>query len=150
MTGLTAADLALIGFARARDLELRAGLSTLARLGVVLRRADPDRAEALIAAFEAHPFYKAGQTVFDLLEWEDFMLDGAPAAASPEQLHAVLAPLAARVGLPVPPLPDLSALPPLEAGFYLFRDVAIGLLGLASAAVEIRSPIDRPPVASVR
>ena len=25
-----------------------------------------------------HPYYKGGQFLFDLLEWEDFMLDGEP------------------------------------------------------------------------
>lgn len=132
--GLTPADLRLIGFAARRDAELRAGLSTLARLGVSVRRADPGRAEALVTAFETHPFYKAGQTLFDLLEWEDFLLDGDPSDADAAALLRVVAPLAARVGLAMPPLPDLSDLPQLEPGFYLFRDVAIGLLDLASVA----------------
>jgi hypothetical protein len=134
--GLTPSDLRLIGFAVRRDAELRAGLSTLARLGVSIRRADPDRAEALVTTFESHPFYKAGQTLFDLLEWEDFLLDGELAAADAAALLQVIAPLAARVGLPLPALPDLSVLPPLEAGFHLFRDVAIGLIALASAATD--------------
>jgi len=136
LSGLTPSDRRLIGFAAARDAELRAGLSTLARFGVSVRRADADRAEALVTAFETHPFTKAGQTLFDLLEWEDFLLDGELAAADAAALLKVIEPLAARFGLPIPALPDLSDLPPLEAGFYLFRDVMIGLLALASAATD--------------
>jgi hypothetical protein len=136
VSGLTPSDLRLIRLAAERDADLRAGLSTLARLGVSVRRADPDRAEALVTAFESHPFYKAGQTLFDLLEWEDFLLDGPPAALDAAAMLRLAAPWAERLGLPLPALPDLSDLPPLEAGFHLFRDVAIGLLALASMATE--------------
>ncbi len=135
MPGLTPSDLRLISFTAARDSDLRAGLCTLARLGVSVRRADPERAEALVTAYETHPFARAGQTLFDLWELEDFMLDGDPAPADAAALLRIAAPFAARLGLPLPALPDLADLPPLEAGFYLFRDVMIGLLALASAAV---------------
>lgn len=136
MSGLTPSDLRLIRLVGGRDASLRAGLATLARLGVSVRRADPDRAEALVTMFESHPFYKAGQTLFDLLEWEDFLLDGPPAQLDAAAMLRLAEPWAARLGLPMPILPDLADLPPLEAGFHLFRDVAIGLLTLASTATE--------------
>ena len=132
MSGLTPGDLALIGFAARRDEELRSGLAALARLGVKLRRADPARAIALIEQFETHPFYKAGQTLFDLWEMEDFLLDGDPPPLTPTALAATLTALAARLQLPPLGLPELGNLPALEAGFYLYRDVVLGLLGVIS------------------
>lgn len=132
MTGLTPGDLALIGFAARRDEEMRGGIAALARLGVKLRRADPARAKALIEQFETHPFYKAGQTLFDLWEMEDFLLDGDPPPLAPAALAATLTALAARLQLPPLNLPELGDLPALEAGFYLYRDVVLGLLGVMS------------------
>ena len=135
MGGLTPADHKLIALVMRRDGQLRAGLATLARLGVAIRRQDADRAESLVRTFETHPFYKAGQMLFDLMEWEDFLLDGDPLEPDTEALLAVVAPLAKQVGLPLPTLPDISELPSLEAGFHLFRDIAIGLLTLSSSAL---------------
>jgi hypothetical protein len=88
-----------------------------------------------------HPFYKGGQFLFDLLEWEDFMLDGpAPVVLEATELAEALRPLLGLLGQVVPPLPAFGALPPLEAGFYLYRDVALGLvwLGLAGVAAGAR------------
>ena len=132
MTGLSTSDLALIALVAGQDHVLRSGLSTLARLGVRLRRADPDRAEALVLQFETHPFYKAGQSLFDLFEFEDFILDGDPAPVDADMLVKTVQPLAAWLGLPAGAAPDLSDLPALEAGFYLFRDVAIGVISLGA------------------
>lgn len=132
MTGLTPSDRALLALVAGQDDVLRSGLSTLARLGVRVRRADPDRAETLVLQFETHPFYKAGQTLFDLFEFEDFMLDGDLAPADADNLVKIVQPLAAWMGLSGISAPDLSDLPLLEAGFYLFRDVAIGLISLGS------------------
>ncbi|MEG3158892.1 hypothetical protein U1763_00085 [Sphingomonas sp. LB2R24] len=132
MTGLTPSDRALLALVAGQDHVLRSGLSTLARLGVRVRRADPDRAETLVLQFEAHPFYKAGQTLFDLFEFEDFILDGDLAPVDADMLMKIVQPLAAWMGLSGVPAPDLSDLPKLEAGFYLFRDVAIGLISLGS------------------
>jgi hypothetical protein len=43
---------------------------------VVFRQDDPERASQLLQVLSPFPCYKAGQFLFDLLEWEDFMLDG--------------------------------------------------------------------------
>ncbi len=56
----------------------RALLCTLARLGKALRRDQPARAEMLLLASQAHPLYKGGRLLFDLLELEDLMLEGPP------------------------------------------------------------------------
>jgi hypothetical protein len=80
-------DRALIEAIRTHDAGLRALLCTLARHGVAMRRAEPARARAWLDALATHPFYKAGQFLFDLLEWEDFMLD----AEAPPLLDAAAA-----------------------------------------------------------
>jgi hypothetical protein len=132
VTGLTPSDRKLIALVATQDHVLRSGLSTLARLGVRLRRADPGRAEALVEQFEAHPFYKAGQTLFDLFEFEDFILDGDSAPVDADMMLKVVRPLAEWLGLPPVAVPELPELPDLEAGFYLFRDVVIGTVSLGS------------------
>lgn len=132
MTGLTDPDRRLLALIAAHDVQLRTGLCTLARLGVQVRRSDPARAEALVLQLEAHPYYKAGQTLFDLLEVEDFMLDGDPVAPDWPATATVLAPLAKHFGIEVVPLPAFDRLPELEMGFYLYRDVVIGAATLFS------------------
>lgn len=57
---------------------LRQCLCTLARNGVALRRREPARARLLLDTVRPWPFYKGGQFLFDLMEWEDLMVDGAP------------------------------------------------------------------------
>ncbi len=138
---LTEADAALITKLIPLNDELRAVACTLARLGVRFRRAEPARAARWIELLEPHPFYKLGQVMFDLLEWEDFMLDGAIPDPAPEHLlHAARA-LAAQAGLEVGPVALPDDLPALEGGFYLYRDAVLGLvwLGLESMA-SARSP----------
>ena len=66
---------------------LRSVLCTLARHGTSLRREDPARAQELIAQLSPWPWFKAGQFLFDLLEWEDFMVDGPPPPALPTVLQ---------------------------------------------------------------
>jgi len=39
-----------------------------------MRRDEPERARGLLEALGVWPLYKGGQFLFDLLEWEDFML----------------------------------------------------------------------------
>ncbi|MFF3336317.1 hypothetical protein ACFYWX_43590 [Streptomyces sp. NPDC002888] len=118
----------------------RAALCTLARHGAALRRDDPDRARRLLDTLAPWPPYKAGQFLFDLMEWEDFMLDGDPPPPLPlgEALDAAGLPLtwlrtaAARVsdtfdGAWVPPtVPSAEDLPELESGRYLYQDVMLG------------------------
>ncbi|MET8450934.1 hypothetical protein [Streptomyces sp. NPDC005209] len=57
---------------------LRQCLCTLARHGVALRHRDPERARLLLDTVRPWPFYKGGQFLFDLMEWEDLMVDGDP------------------------------------------------------------------------
>ncbi|MFF4546733.1 hypothetical protein [Streptomyces sp. NPDC001435] len=57
---------------------LRQCLCTLARHGVALRRREPERARVLLDTVRPWPLYKGGQFLFDLMEWEDLMVDGEP------------------------------------------------------------------------
>lgn len=57
---------------------LRQRLCTLARHGVALRLREPARARLLLDAVRPWPLYKGGQFLFDLMEWEDLMVDGDP------------------------------------------------------------------------
>jgi hypothetical protein len=133
---LTDWDRRLLAFIGARDEELRRVLCTLARMGVAWSRSEPDRARAWLQHLETHPFYKGGQVLFDLLEWEDFMLDGKAATAGSNEIGSFLARIAAALGLP-PPNPAVTRnLPPLEPGFYLYRHVVLGILASGVAAIQ--------------
>ncbi|WP_051866268.1 hypothetical protein [Streptomyces griseus] len=133
----------------------RAALCTLARHGAALRRDDADRARHLLDTLAPWPPYKAGQFLFDLMEWEDFMLDGDPPPPLPlgEAIDTVGLPLtwlrtaAARVSdafdgeWVAPAAPAAEDLPQLESGRYLYQDVTLGawqacclLLGAEPAA----------------
>ncbi|WP_024804522.1 hypothetical protein [Nocardia sp. BMG51109] len=57
---------------------LRGFLCTLARRGAGFRRRHPARAARLIDTVSRWPVVKGGQFLFDLMEWEDFMIDGSP------------------------------------------------------------------------
>lgn len=57
---------------------LRQCLCTLARHGVALRRREPERSRVLLDTVRPWPLYKGGQFLFDLMEWEDLMVDGEP------------------------------------------------------------------------
>ena len=140
-------DVAALNAIRSGNEWLRAVLCTLARRGVQLRTEEPDRAKVILDALSVYPLYKAGQFLFDLMEWEDFMLDGPP----PEVLLTTLDPramqriasflrdLQAHIegGLNESSTPiDLKrlivdsdeSLPLIEEGFYLYRDVFLGLI----------------------
>lgn len=142
----TSEDLALFRHLRAGNAWLRALLATLARRGVAFRRDHPERARAWLDELAVFPYYKAGQFLFDLLEWEDFVLD-EPAETLPtaldleavrrlsDALGSVQAHLDGAVPLEPaqrPPflvtLADETELPPLEGGFYLYQDVVLGVL----------------------
>lgn len=142
------ADRQLLSAIRRHDQGLRALLCTLARYGVRLRVQEPARASAWLDELAGHPVFKGGQFLFDLLEWEDFMLDGEPPApldtAELQQAWARLAGLLRNLGAgldmmaldPAPPAAAMSAadLPALESGFYLYQDVLLGGLALLSAS----------------
>ena len=55
---------------------------------LAFRQADPERAFQLLQVLSPFPYYKAGQFLFDLLEWEDFMLDGPEPPIVPIVLDA--------------------------------------------------------------
>lgn len=57
---------------------LRECLCTLARHGLAIRRHGPARARVLLDTVRPWPPYKGGQFLFDLMEWEDLMIDGDP------------------------------------------------------------------------
>ena len=149
--GFTGDDLALLAqLSRGNDW-LRAVLCTLARRGTALRQSDAVRAQAWIDALAVYPWFKGGQFLFDLMEWEDFMVDGPP----PEPVSTVLAlqtwprltdainrlralvddaaPTSADAQPPAPDdgvrvTVDDADLPPLEPGLHLYRDVVLGVV----------------------
>jgi len=141
------AELQLLDAIRTHDEGLRALLCTLARHGVRMKEATPQLAQRWLDELAPHPYYKGGQFLFDLLEWEDFMLDGAAPpvldaatacrmldrlAASLRGLVAAVDPGRAAV-LAVDVAPDAladRALPELEARLYLFPCVVLGAIAL--------------------
>ncbi|MBA3810804.1 MAG: hypothetical protein H0X27_03990 [Caulobacteraceae bacterium] len=133
------ADQALLGLLRAQNLMTRTALCTLARRGVAFRGREPDRARGWLEALDPHPLYKAGQFLFDLMEWEDFMLDGEPPGPDDTSARALAARLLEVLGLPPTvqssPPPSDETLPNLDPGFHLYRDVVLGLLDIGLGAV---------------
>jgi hypothetical protein len=149
---------------------LRAVLCTLARRGVAYRQADAQRAQAILSILSPFPYYKAGQFLFDLMEWEDFMLDGPPPPIldtvmdwrSIQKLDAWLQELQSYLdgNVPAPTLPGVpdqsqgssENLPPLEPGYYLYQDVVLGLVHSVLTAREAPA-LSRPmpgPAAGIR
>jgi hypothetical protein len=133
------ADLRLVSMIRGQDELIRASLCTLARRGVAFRQSEPRRAAKWLDLLSSHPLYKAGQFLFDLLEWEDFMLDGPPPSVlGSEEITALLRRIARTMsGIELAQASDKAAplaptggpsLPELEPGFYLYRDVVLGLI----------------------
>jgi len=135
-THLTDTDRQIIELMAARNEELRSLFATLARLGVQWRRAENARCQDWITTLESHPFYKAGQVVFDLFEWEDFILDGSnPADVNLDLLPRLNSFLANIDGIPeIPNIEFTINLPKLEPGFYLYRDVILGGIWLIVTA----------------
>ncbi len=85
---LRPADLLILARISSGNNWLRSVLCTLARRGTQLRQQEPERATELIGRLAPWPWFKGGQFLFDLLEWEDFMVDGPP----PAPLATVLRP----------------------------------------------------------
>jgi hypothetical protein len=138
-------DRAMMDAIRAHDAGLRALLCTLARHGLAMRRAQPARAQAWLDALAPHPYYKGGQFLFDLLEWEDFMLDGeapppldaAAVVRALERIAQALRAVSAEIdGQPSGPslqtvAPEaVEMLPVLAGDQYLFPCVVLGALVL--------------------
>lgn len=84
---LTPQDRALLERVANGNSWLRSVLCTLARRGTQLRHEDPPRAAELIRQLSTWPWFKGGQFLFDLMEWEDFMVDGAPPPLLPTVLQ---------------------------------------------------------------
>lgn len=166
-TELPLEDLALLAGLQRGNEWLRAVLCTLARRGVDFRQQHPSRADQLLATLSRYPYFKAGQFFFDLMEWEDFMLDGPAPPIVPTALNrAALKRLAELLNefrqhldgsLPdvmpeiVPEAapasngqPALEAtldanLPPLEASFYLYHEVVLGILCSARSLIVVET-----------
>lgn len=160
-------DLNLLGRISTGNDWLRSLLCTLARRGTNLRRQEPERAEELIRLLAPWPWFKGGQFLFDLLEWEDFMVDGPPPPPLPntlqpenwERLDDLLKKLRALVEAvqittapgpsPATNVTRLSvealashvssdkALPALEPGLHLYRDVVLGVWASAAAVPQL-------------
>ncbi len=139
-----AVDVQLLDLIRGQDAILRATLCTFARRGVAFRKLQPERAAKWLDALSTHPLFKGGQFLFDLLEWEDFMLDGSPpplldsgeAMAFLERIAGALSAIYGKsplsgMGMASGPLSGAEPLPALESGFYLYRDVVLGALAYA-------------------
>ncbi|MGW3458875.1 hypothetical protein ACWDE9_04510 [Streptomyces olivaceoviridis] len=210
---LTPTDHRAFAFLGHVNSSLRQCLCTLARHGVAVRRDAPERARLLLDTVRPWPLYKGGQFLFDLMEWEDLMVDGDPppvmsterivaACTLPVQLVAAAteeAPVVTRLvpgqrttaALDLPlrlltttarstllsaaqdltdllgpgaaPDPDDDAgyatdpdpatddtgaeLPPLEAGFYLYEDIALGALSVLGPLLADHAPTDPAPPA---
>lgn len=161
---LTGGDLAALAAVARGNQWTRSVLCTLARRGVALRRREPARADALIDAVSTWPWFKAGQFLFDLMEWEDFMVDGEPPPVIPTVLDATaLARFSKLLGQlqgvldgaaagPVRQMQHVEVegaeagggggaesaedLPELEQGFHLYRDVVLGVFTAISPLLE--------------
>jgi hypothetical protein len=145
---LTPEDLEVLATVGRGRAWMRAMLCTLARRGVALRLGEPGRAAALLDALAPLPYYKGGQFLFDLLEWDDFMVDGPPPPVLPTTLDSrALQRLATvprriqahldgaidtgRVSVAWPDIAVVSlddTLPPLEPGYHLYDDGVLGVL----------------------
>jgi len=139
-------DIALLESLRQGGDWLRAIFCTLARRGRAFRGAEPERARALLDALSVYPWYKGGQFLFDLMEWEDFLVDGPPPPLVPTALDAAalsrLAGILEQVKLNLDsstkqngsaievsgPLVADEGLPALEPGMYLYDDVVLGVI----------------------
>lgn len=148
---LEPSDLDLLAGLRRGNDWTRSLLCTLGRRGTWLRQRQPERAAALLDALVAWPWYKAGQFLFDLFEWEDFMVDGPPPPPFVGDVDAALGRLAQLVrssalqldgtlptwgsgdvvddsGAPPTTAVPVAELPPLEPGLHLYQDVVLGVL----------------------
>ena len=141
-------DRQLLGRIAAGNDWLRSVLCTLARHGTQLRLEDPARAGELVAVLSPWPWFKAGQFLFDLLEWEDFMVDGPPPPALPtvlqpenwQRLDNLLAALRALVDAAQPaPGPAGSARPTGPLGTSLPESVS-------AMVARFRSDDELPPL----
>ena len=145
----------LLGLFKAGNEWVRALACTLARRGVAYRLAHPERARAMLDVMSRSPLFKGGQILFDLLEWEDHMIEGPPPALHPtalaatalQRLSALLRKVASHLdgsvaaSEPMPMPLSVSAtvdenLPALEPGYHLYSDLVLGILQSAVPLVQ--------------
>ncbi|MCC6534085.1 MAG: hypothetical protein IT531_16170 [Burkholderiales bacterium] len=162
-------DMALLAELKRLGDWTRAVLCTLARLGVALRNRSPSRARTILDALSVYPPYKAGQFLFDLMEWEDFMLDAPPPPLMPqvfeamsfERIAAMLDGLRSTIdpAIEQPARGSLRAsaawsvppdLPALDASRYLYEDVVLGLWDRAIAALDAAPVADESSAGASR
>ena len=143
---------------------LRAILCTLARRGIAFRQNHPERARAILRTLSIYPFYKGGQFLFDLMEWEDFMLDGPPPeivsidflGTWPESISNLFKALENYLNPTsnesLPPVQtdgqnlsfSESQLPVLESSFYLYKDIVLGWFTSLSANPLSTTSLSQP------
>ena len=148
---------------------LRAILCTLARRGVAYRMAHPRKAQELLRTLAPLPYYKGGQFLFDLMEWEDFMVDGPPPPIVPTTLDArALGRVAALLNqiqqhldgaigtdgqgrsAGLGQVVDDDNLPPLEPGLFLYQDVVLGIVvGVLSSRPGVETEPTEPPTTAL-
>ena len=157
---ITPADLALFARIEEGNAWLRSLLCTLARRGTLVRQREPERAAALIDTLSPWPWFKGGQFLFDLMEWEDFMVDGPPPpllssalgsrslrrfaaaltaarALMDDSMAAALEEAQSRLGrLRVEIGRAEETLPPLQPGLHLYRDVVLGVVVSAEPIIH--------------
>jgi hypothetical protein len=156
---LSAAEIRLLDALGQGHDWLRAALCTIGRRGIAYRQGRPEAAQTLLDALSTSPLYKAGQFFFDLMEWEDFMLDGpAPPilanvldAAALQRLAALLDKIKSHLdGAPTVAvgswrvelagvLVDQQDLPSLAGGLYIYRDCVLGALMSVLPLLEVES-----------
>ncbi|MEU1403975.1 hypothetical protein ABZ471_16655 [Streptomyces sp. NPDC005728] len=130
-------DAAVLDLVRRGNARTRAVLCTLARHGIAMRREEPERAARLLEVLGVWPVYKGGQFLFDLLEWEDFMLDGDPPPPVPPQ------DLAATLRLPLRLLSEtVGAAPTVLQAVPLPRTAAVFDLPLRLLTVAAKATLD--------
>jgi hypothetical protein len=154
-----AGDLPLLAALGRHNTLLCAVLCMLARRGAAMRRDEPARERAWTEVLSVYPHCKDGQFLFDLLEWQDFMLDGnappvlddaALAAALDRASQALEALSAALEGQPggvaaeaaADAMPGADNLPPLAGDVFLYPDVVPGAI---AATTRLRLPAVEPP-----
>lgn len=155
-SSLTDTDREALAFLSEVNTCLRECLCTLARHGVALRLREPARAGALLTALAPWPVFKGGQFLFDLMEWEDFMIDGAPPPlVSPARIRSTAAPFitalavaATRPLTPPGPLPGQRAATALDLPLRLLT--ATATTALRGTAADLADLFGGPPTANGR
>ncbi len=167
-SGLEPEDLEAFETLQRTNEWLRAALCTLARRGLAFRQAQPVRAKSILDTLAPLPYYKGGQFLFDLMEWEDFMLDGPPPPILPTIFDAqtsgqvasflnhlkelIDGSLGEQTNIYWVPALDKFAisgddLPPLTSSLFMYQDVVLGIYASGVAVGLSRPPVITRPEA---